>query len=76
MENDGVKMGGKTCGCGCHQAIPALVILFGFDFLLGALGVITWGFVNIIWPILIIIAGCVKLAKRSCGCCAQHEGKM
>ena len=69
---------GKTCGCGCHKFMPIIVILFGLDFLLGMLGVLTMGFVNISWPILIIIAGCMKLFKGSCGCRAKHEemGKM
>jgi len=75
MENGDMKMG-KTCGCGCHKVMPILIIILGLDLLLGTLNVISWGVVNIIWPILIIIAGCVKLGKRSCGCWAQHEAKM
>ena len=76
MENNDVKTGGKTCRCGCHKTMPILIILLGLDFLLGALAIFTWGFVNITWPILVIIAGCVMLGKRSCGCRAKHEGKM
>jgi hypothetical protein len=66
MENAEGK--GKTCGCGHHKTLPILVILFGLVFLLESLNVVTWGFVNIAWPILVIILGCVKLSK--CGCCA------
>ena len=76
METNDVKMTGKTCGCGCHKIMPILIVLFGLDFLLGAVGVLTWGFVGISWPILVIIAGCLKLTKKSCGCWAKHEGKM
>jgi hypothetical protein len=75
MENGDMKMG-KMCGCGCHKVIPVLVILFGLDFLLGVVGTLTWGFVNVSWPVLVIIAGCMMFFKRSCGCWAKHEGKM
>jgi hypothetical protein len=74
MENGDMKMG-KMCGCGCHKVMPILVILFGLDFLLGMLGVLTAGFVSISWPILIIIAGCMMLFKKSCSCWMKHEGK-
>ena len=66
MENMETK--GKTCGCMHHKAMPILVILFGLAFLLGSLNIITWSFVDIAWPILVIIAGFVKL--NTCGCCA------
>lgn len=72
MENNDMKTG-KTCGCPHHKIFPILVILFGLDFLLATLGVLTWGFVNVTWPILLILVGCMKLMK--CGCCAQHETK-
>jgi hypothetical protein len=76
MEGD-MKMG-KMCGCGCHKVMPILVVLFGLDFLLGMLGVLTPSFVSISWPILVIIAGCMKLFKGSCGCWMKHGemGKM
>lgn len=64
-----MKMEGKTCGCGCHKALPIIVILFGLLFLLGALNIVTWWFVDVAWPILVIIAGFVKLCKGKCGCC-------
>ena len=72
MENNDMKMG-KTCSCSHHKVFPILVILFGLDFLLAAVGVLTWDFVNITWPILLIIAGCMKLVK--CDCCAKCEEK-
>ena len=65
------KMEGKTCGCGCHKGFPILVILFGLVFLLSALNVVTMAFVGIAWPILVIIAGLMKLMKGKCGCCAK-----
>jgi hypothetical protein len=68
MEN--TEMKGKTCGgsCGCHKLFPIVVILFGLLFLLGALNIVTWWFVDVAWPILVIIVGIKKLMK--CGCCA------
>lgn len=62
---------GKTCNCTHHKVIPILVILFGLEFLLATVGVFTWNFVDVTWPILVIIAGCVKLFGRTCKCCAK-----
>ena len=62
-----MKAEGKMCGCGHHKVTPWLVVLFGLDFFLAAVGVLTWGFVNVTWPILVIIAGCTKM----CGCCSK-----
>jgi hypothetical protein len=69
MENE--KMGGKTCNCTHHKVIPILVILLGLEFLLANMGVFTWGFVSVTWPILVIIGGCVKLFGRNCKCCSK-----
>ena len=72
MKSEGMKMDGKVCGpegCGCkcghHRVMPWLLVLLGLDFLLASLGVLTWGFVNVTWPILLIIAGFSKM----CRCC-------
>ena len=59
---------GKVCGCMHHMVLPTLVVLIGLDFLLGALGVLTMGFVMISWPIIVIIAG-IKMFVR-CDCCS------
>jgi len=75
MENGDMKMG-KMCGCGCHKIMPILVILFGLDFLLGMVGTLTWGFVNVSWPVLVILAGCAMFFKGSCGCWMKHDMKM
>ena len=69
MENKDMSMGGKTCGCGHHKVLPILVILFGLDFLLASFSVVSMGFLGMTWPILVIIAGIVKLVK--CGCCMK-----
>ena len=72
MENMQNNMGGgmkKTCSCTHHKVIPVLVVLFGLTFLLGALNVFTPGFVAIVWPVIVIIGGLVKLTSKMCKCC-------
>ena len=72
MDSKEMKMGGKTCGCPCHKTISILVVLFGLIFLLGALNIIPWQWVDIAWPILVIIAGITKMCKGMCSCCAAR----
>ncbi len=60
---------GKTCSCGHHRVVPIVIILIGLDFLLGQLNVFTMNFVNVSWPILVIIAGIVKMGGGNCKCC-------
>ncbi len=61
------------CPCWHHKAVPVLAILFGLEFLLAQVNVLTWDFVNVTWPILVMLAGCVKLAGRCCKCCSGRE---
>ncbi len=68
------NMGGKNmCKCPHHKVFSILVILLGLDFLLGAWGIISSDTVNIIWPILVIVAGATKLGEKSgmCKCCSN-----
>lgn len=58
-----------TCGCSHHSIIPILMILFATSFLLDYQGVLAAGSVNVIWPILVGIAGIVKLEEDKCECC-------
>ena len=60
---------GKCC-CMCHSAKAVLVILFGLTFLLGALGVISSGLVDVVWPVLVILGGLKLLGKSFCKCCS------
>lgn len=69
MENHNGEMHGKTCKCPHHKVLPAIIVLIGLDFLLGTVGVFTWGFVDISWPVLVIIAGLMKMNQGSCKCC-------
>ena len=61
----------NMCKCPHHKVMPVLVILFGVTFLLGYWGTLSWGMVNTVWPILVILAGAMKLADKSgmCKCC-------
>ena len=70
---DNVQNMQGVCKCPHHKVFPILIILLGLDFLLGALGVISWHVANIIWPVLVILAGLMKLGTKSgmCKCCAK-----
>ena len=61
----------NICKCSHHKVMPILVILFGLTFLLGTLGTLTSGFVNIAWPVIVIAGGLMKLMDKSgmCKCC-------
>jgi hypothetical protein len=71
-----IKTGDKMCagkGCKCpHHKIGAwLLLVLGIVFLLQACGVVTWGFVNVTWPTLLIIFAIGKMCK----CCGGHHCK-
>ncbi len=61
----------NVCKCPHHKVMPILVILFGLTFLLGAWDVLNENTVGIVWPVLVILAGAMKLGERSgmCKCC-------
>jgi hypothetical protein len=60
---------GSGCGCVCHKSTGLLIILIGATFLAGAFNVISERLVSIVWPILLIIAGAMKLCGPIAGCC-------
>ncbi|HUX35774.1 MAG TPA: DUF5668 domain-containing protein [Candidatus Paceibacterota bacterium] len=66
MENgkDGMK-----CNCMHHKTMPVLVVLFGLDFLAYYMGWVSGSFLNISWPLLVIVGGLAKLGKGRCKCC-------
>lgn len=71
---DHQEMGGqgKVCGCNHHMTKPMLLLLLGVDFLLGSLGVLTMGFVQITWPIIIILIAVMMMMGRNCKCCKMQ----
>ncbi|MBI4137961.1 MAG: hypothetical protein HY472_01790 [Candidatus Sungbacteria bacterium] len=69
MMKEGMMKHKMTCGCTHHKVVPWAIILIGLTFLLGAFDVLTQQAVNVVWPILLIIAGGTKLAQHTCACC-------
>lgn len=61
----------NKCNCPHHKVIPLLIVLFGLTFLLGELGVLSSGAVSMIWPILVVVGGLMKLGEKAgmCKCC-------
>ncbi len=64
-----------TCGGAnkCKMIGGILVVLFGLLFLAKALGWVSADTVNMVWPILVIVAGAGKLCRckncaGGCGC--------
>ncbi|HXI84115.1 MAG TPA: DUF5668 domain-containing protein [Verrucomicrobiae bacterium] len=57
------------CGCPCHKMPGLFIVLIGLTFLLGALNVLSPRAVEIIWPILVILAGLKKMFSGMCKCC-------
>lgn len=60
-----------SCKCGHHKIVPAAITLIGLDVLLGACGVMGDKTTTIIWSVLLIIIGIMKMAKGRCKCCAK-----
>jgi hypothetical protein len=49
--------------------VPGLVVLFALDFLLANYGVVNQEFLNMTWPILVGVAGVMKMTEGKCKCC-------
>lgn len=60
---------GGMCKCPHHKVLGIALILIGLAFLLQDFGVLAASVVAIIWPILVIIVGAVKLG--GCKCCSR-----
>lgn len=57
----------KVCGCPHHKMVPALVVIFGLVFLLRNLDVLSSSTVDIVWPIIVGVAGLTTISN--CSCC-------
>jgi Domain of unknown function (DUF5668) len=66
-----MQQAGPKCNCTHHKMKPILMVLFGLVFLLGTLDVLTSRTVSIVWPIIVILAGLMKLMGGRCGCCSR-----
>ena len=63
------------CKCAHHKMTPVLVVLFALLFLLGNLGMVSMKTVDIGWPILVGLAGLMKLTGGMCKCCSGSACK-
>ncbi|MEK7541106.1 MAG: DUF5668 domain-containing protein [Patescibacteria group bacterium] len=59
----------NICKCSHHKIIPACIVLIGLVFLAGQMDWLSTGFVNTVWPILLIIIGGTKIMGSKCKCC-------
>jgi hypothetical protein len=66
---------GGGCGCTHHKMVPLFIIIIGVIFLLGATGNITMQWVNILWPIALILLGLQKMVGGMCKCCGMNNMK-
>jgi hypothetical protein len=69
------KMEGKMgmmCKCPHHKVVPGLTVLFGLLFLAGYMGWVSMNTVQLGWPILVILAGIMKMSRGMCKCCGNH----
>lgn len=66
---------GMSCKCPHHKMVPLFIVLIGLTFLLEALGVVSVGFANVAWPILLILIGLQKMMRGMCKCCGTGMTK-
>ena len=59
------------CGCMCHKACGALLVVGGLAFLAQAMTWLTPMTVSYIWPVLVILAGLMKMMDGKCKCCKR-----
>lgn len=52
-----------------HKVVPLLVVVFGLVFLLEALDMMSMVTVGLVWPVLVILGGLMKLSVGMCKCC-------
>ncbi|MCX6722167.1 MAG: hypothetical protein NTY04_03175 [Candidatus Staskawiczbacteria bacterium] len=65
MEN-----GKACCNCSHHKIVPCCITLIGLAFLLLQLNIFLTAYVvGIIWPVLLIVIGLVKMRGGNCKCC-------
>lgn len=59
----------NMCKCSHHITTPILVVVFGLLFFLKAIDVVAAQTVAVAWPILVVIAGIMKMCEARCKCC-------
>lgn len=65
--------GGGHMGCKCfhHKVVPLSIALIGLCFFLQAFALVSVSFVSVVWPLLLMLIGVMKLSKGSCKCCSK-----
>lgn len=66
-------MQGGMCSCPHHKIGPLAIFLIGLVFLLQALGVISMELTNLLWPILLMVMGLMKMSGGMCACCGTKK---
>lgn len=64
----------SECSCGCHKMFGLFVALFGLVFLLRAFDVFSMHVADILWPVVVILAGLQKMTCGFCKCCKTTPG--
>ena len=67
----GMKTDMNMCKCPHHKMFPILVFVFGLLFFLNAINVVTTSALGTLWPIVVMIAGLMKLMSGKCKCCGM-----
>ena len=60
--------GGMMCKCVHHKFVPVLVVVFAAMFLLNAFDVVSDRNLSIGWPIVVGLAGILKMSEGKCSC--------
>lgn len=63
---------GEVCKCPHHKMVPFFIVLIGVVFLLKALGVLSQGTADLLWPVILMAIGFQKLARGACKCYSKH----
>lgn len=63
----------RDCKCMHHKMVPALVAAIGLVFLLKALEIFSVATADILWPILLMLAGLIKMTSGNCKCYGNQK---
>jgi len=71
MSNAG--MGGKpnVCNCPHHKVVPGVIVLVGLFFVLQSFGMLLSISPMLVFGLLLLVVGFMKLMGRKCKCCSS-----
>jgi len=61
--------GSMMCKCVHHKFVPVLIVVFALMFLLNALDFVSDRSLSIGWPVVVGLAGLLKMTEGRCSCC-------